>query len=130
MKRPVKIVVVDRFAPLRTQLLTIFASLCEDDWARPTAAPRWCVKDVTAHLLGGDIGILSRSRDGSSPPGSAVGSYTELVDLVNRLNQEWVVAARRMSPRLLRELLALMGPGVEAYFLSLDPEAMGGPVSW
>ena len=33
MKRPVKIVVVDRFAPLRTQLLTLLASLCEDDWA-------------------------------------------------------------------------------------------------
>ena len=130
MKPPAKIVVVDRFAPLRTQLLTLLASLGEDDWARPTAAPCWCVKDVTAHLLGGDIGILSRSRDGFSPPGPAVESYTELVDLVNRLNQEWVMATRRMSPRLLRELLALMGPEVEAYFSSLDLEAMGGPVSW
>lgn len=130
MKRPAKIGVVDRFAPLRTQLLTLLASLDEDDWTRPTAAPRWCVKDVTAHLLGGDIGILSRSRDGFSPPGAAVKSYIELVDLVNRLNQEWVVAARRMSPRLLRELLALIGPEVEAYFSSLDLEEMGGPVSW
>jgi hypothetical protein len=81
-------------------------------------------------LLGGDIGILSRSRDDFSPPGAAADSYIELVNLVNRSNQEWVVAARRMSPRLLRELLALIGPEVEAYFSSLDLEAMGGPVSW
>lgn len=52
------------------------------------------------------------------------------MDLVNRLNQEWVVAARRMSPRLLRELLALIGPQVESYFSSLDVEAIGSPVSW
>jgi hypothetical protein len=52
------------------------------------------------------------------------------VDLVNRLKQEWVVAARRMSPRLLRELLALIGPEVESYFSSLDVEAIGSPVSW
>jgi hypothetical protein len=47
--------------------------------------------------------------------------------LVNRLNQEWVVAARRMSPHLLRELLAWIGPEVEAYFPSLDLEAIGSP---
>jgi uncharacterized protein (TIGR03083 family) len=130
MKRPAEIVVVDRFAPLRTQLLALLAGLREDDWTRPTAAPRWSVKDVTAHLLGGDIGILSRGRDFFSPLGPTIGTYSELVDLVNRLNEEWVVAARRMSPRLLRELLALIGREVEAYFSSLDLEAIGGPVSW
>jgi uncharacterized protein (TIGR03083 family) len=130
MKRPAEIVVVERFAPLRTQLLALLAGLAEDDWARPTAAPRWSVKDVTAHLLGGDIGILSRGRDFFSPPSRKVGTYSELVDLVNRLNEEWVVAARRMSPRLLRELLALIGSEVEAYFSSLDLKAIGGPVSW
>jgi uncharacterized protein (TIGR03083 family) len=130
MKRPAEIVIVDRFAPLRTRLLALLAGLGGDDWARSTAAPRWSVKDVTAHLLGGDIGILSRGRDFFSPLGPKIGTYSELVDLVNRLNEEWVVAARRMSPRLLRELLALIGPEVEAYLSSLDLEAIGGPVSW
>ena len=130
MKRPADIVVIDRFAALRTQLLALLAALGENDWARPTAAPRWSVKDVTAHLLGDDIGILSRARDFFRPPGPKVGTYSELVDLVNRLNEEWVVATRRMSPRLLRELLALTRRDVEAYFSSLDPAAIGGPVSW
>jgi uncharacterized protein (TIGR03083 family) len=130
MKRPGQITVVERFAPLRAQLLGLFADLSDNDWARPTAAPRWSVKDVAAHLLGGDIGILSRNRDGFRPPGTMVGTYSELVDLVNRLNEEWVLAARRISPRLLRELLAFTGPEVEAYFSSLNPVAMGDPVSW
>src|SRR4029077_16823460 len=120
MKRPAEIVVVDRFAPLRAQLLELLAGLADDDWIRPTAAPRWSVKDVTAHLLGGDIGVLSRGRDFFSPPGRKVVPYSELVDLVDRFNEEWVVAPRRMSPRLLRELLALIGSEVEAYFSSLD----------
>jgi uncharacterized protein (TIGR03083 family) len=130
MKLPAEIVVVERFAPLRSNLLALLTELAEDDWARPTAAPGWSVKDVTAHLLGGDIGILSRRRDSYSPSSHKLGAYSELVDLVNRLNAEWVAAARRMSPRLLRELLALLGPEVEAYFSSLDLKAIGGPVSW
>jgi uncharacterized protein (TIGR03083 family) len=129
MKPPPKIVVVDRFAPLRTQLIELLARLSDDDWARPTAAPLWSVKDVTAHLLGGDVGVLSRERDGR-PATPTPGTYADLVNLVNRLNEEWVVSARRMSPRLLRDLLDFTGPAVEEYFLSLDLDAIGGPISW
>jgi uncharacterized protein (TIGR03083 family) len=130
MKRPGEIAVVDRFAALRTQLLEVLADLSAEDWARPTAARGWSVKDVAAHLLGGDVGILSRKRDGFCPPGAVFGTYAELVELVNRLNREWVQAAQRMSPRLVCELLAFTGPEVEAYFRSLDPRALGEPVSW
>jgi len=49
---------------------------------------------------------------------------------VNQWNQEWTLAARRMSPRLLRELMACTAPEVEAHFVVADPEAMGVPVSW
>lgn len=129
MTSPDKIIVVDRFAPLRTHLLTLLADLGEDDWARPTAAPRWSVKDVTAHLLGGDISILSGKRDGFRSS-HKVESYDQLVELVDRLNAEWVLAARRMSLRLLREFLAFSGPEVEKCFASLDPMEMTGPVGW
>ncbi len=111
-------------------MLGVLADLSAEDWARPTAAPGWSVKDVAAHLLGGDVGILSRKRDGFSPPGAEFQTYAELVELVNRLNRDWVQAARRMSPRLLCELLAFTGPEVEAYFLSLDVRTLGEPVSW
>lgn len=120
----------DRFAPLRTRLLELLAGLSEEDWTRPTAAPLWSVKDVAAHLLGGDIGILSRKRDGFRPQAVAAVTYGELVRLVNRSNEEWILATRRMSPRLLCELLAFTAPQVEACFAAADPEAMGVPVSW
>ncbi len=130
MTRPSPIDVSGRFAPLRTRLLELLASLSEGDWARPTAAPRWSVKDVAAHLLGGDIGNLSRKRDGFRPQAVGAVTYGELVGLVNRSNEEWVSATRRMSPRLLCELLAFTAPQVEACFAAADPAAMGVPVSW
>jgi uncharacterized protein (TIGR03083 family) len=130
MEHPSAILVVDRFPALRVQLLALLEELSKDEWERPTAAPGWSVKDVAAHLLGGDIGILSRHQDGYLPAGPPIENYRQLVDLVNRLNAEWVVAARRMSPRVVRDLLAVTGPRVEAYFASLDPMALGGPVSW
>jgi uncharacterized protein (TIGR03083 family) len=123
------ILVADRFAPLRAHLLELVGGFSDDEWARPTAPPHWSVKDVAAHLLGGDIGILSRKRD-RFDSNTSIHSYNELVDLVNRLNREWVVAARRMSTRVLCDLLAFTSPRVEAYFSSLDPMAVGGPVSW
>jgi uncharacterized protein (TIGR03083 family) len=112
------------------RLLELLADLSEEDWARPTAAPNWSVKDIAAHLLGGDVWILAGKRDGFHPSGAETGDYGQLIELVNRSNAEWVLAARRMSPRLLREFLAFTGPEVEACFASLDPMAMGGPVSW
>jgi uncharacterized protein (TIGR03083 family) len=130
MEHPVEILVADRFPALRAQLLTLLADLSEDDWARPTAAPLWSVKDIAAHLLGGDVWILSGQRDGFRPSDTAIQEHAQLIELVNRLNAEWVLAARRMSPRLLRDLLAFTGPGVEAYFASLDPMVIGGPVTW
>jgi uncharacterized protein (TIGR03083 family) len=128
MKHPAQILVADRFPALRIQLLELLADLSEDDWVRPTAAPLWSLKDIAAHLLGGDVWILAGKRDGFHP--DKLQEYDQLIELVNRLNAEWVLAARRMSPRLLRDFLAFTGPEVEAYFASLDPMAMGGPVSW
>jgi uncharacterized protein (TIGR03083 family) len=129
LKSPDHIIVVDRFCPLRTHLLALLAELGEDDWSRPTAAPRWSVKDVAAHLLGGDVSILSGKRDGFRLP-QKIQNNEQLIELVNRLNGEWVFAAQRMSPRLLREFLAFTGPEVEACFASLDPIRVGGAVSW
>jgi len=127
MRHPATILVADRFPALRARLLDLLAGLSEEEWARQTAAPKWSAKDVAAHLLGGDVGILSRNRDkqASNPQPDE-----SLVELVDRLNAEWVVAARRMSPRVLQQLLAFTGPAVEAYFASLDPMAIVGPVSW
>jgi uncharacterized protein (TIGR03083 family) len=130
MEHPAEILVADRFPALRRELSDLLADLSGDDWARPTAAPLWSVKDVAAHLLGGDVWILSGKRDGFRPSAKKIEHHDQLIELVNGLNAEWVLAARRMSPRLLREFLAFTGPEVEAWFASLHPMEMGDPVSW
>lgn len=131
MQSPKPILVAHLFPKLLEALLDLLAPLPDEQWQRPTACVGWSVKDVAAHLLGGDVGLLSRQRDGYRPPAAAqIDSWPDLVAYINKLNEQWVTAARRMSPRVLRDLLALTGEQAAAYFASLDPYALGEPVSW
>jgi hypothetical protein len=52
------------------------------------------------------------------------------VTSLDRLSQAWVEAARRISPRLLRELLVVTGEATWRYLASLDPFAVAGRVAW
>jgi uncharacterized protein (TIGR03083 family) len=129
------IAVVALFPEERGHLLRLLAALSDEQWSTPTACPGWTVKDVALHVLGVDVGVLSRQRDRfahpsvAAPDGEAM-QWAQLVSVVTQLNDVWVHAARRISPRLLCELLAFTGDAVSMYFQSLDPTAMGGPVSW
>ncbi len=124
------IIVIDRFPELLDALIDLLASLDAGDWQRPTACVGWSIKDVALHMLGGDVGILSRGRDGYAPTSGPAGDWDALVALINRLNAEWVRAAGRISPRLLCDLLRFTGAQVCDYFRTLDPHVIGGPVQW
>jgi uncharacterized protein (TIGR03083 family) len=53
-----ELAVVDVRGPLTAQrgrLLSLLASLSDEQWAAPTAAPGWSVKDVALHLLDVDL---------------------------------------------------------------------------
>src|SRR6185369_3158269 len=130
MKPPQPIIVADLFQPVLDSLLELLSGLSADDWNKPTACARWSVKDIASHLLGGEVGILSRKRDRYAYSGSDSISWDDLVALINRLNDTWVTATSRMSPRVLCELMKLTGEQVCDYFKSLDPYATGGPVDW
>lgn len=129
-EKPGPILVADLFAEVRSELLQLLEGLSPAEWERPTAAPLWSVKDVSLHLLGGDVSNLSRRRDSFRLPGTPIIAYRELVAFINEWNAQWVAAARRMSPRVLCDLLAFTGPQLAEYFGSLDPFAMGEAVSW
>ena len=113
------------FPPLGRELLSLLGGLAPADWERPTVCPGWAVRDVAAHLLDTALRRISAGRDGHRPPGppAPITSYGELVDFLNGLNRDWVVAMRRVSPALLVELLALAEPPLAAYLASLDGEA-------
>lgn len=54
----------------------------------------------------------------------------DLLAFINRQNEAWVEATRRVSPRLIVELLDWSGRETHDYFTSLDPFAMGLGVNW
>jgi uncharacterized protein (TIGR03083 family) len=129
-KQPTPVLVSHLFAPLLEGLLALLSDLSTEEWENPTACEGWTVKDVALHLLGDEIGILSRKRDRFLPATQAIQSAEELVALVNDLNATWVQATRRLSPRLLCGLLRFTGAQACETFRLLDPYALGGPVSW
>ena len=123
------IIVTPLFPELRAVLLDVVSKLSAEQWAMPTACAGWSVKDVALHILGDDVGNLSRRRDGFSERSDFAG-WDDLVRWINYRNELWVEMARRLSRRLLGEMLQLTGKMVNDYLASLDPYALGGPVSW
>ncbi len=121
MKPVEPILLGDRFAALQEHLLSLLRDLASDEWNRPTALAGWTVHDVAAHLLDTDLRRLSFQRDGHPLPRPDSGE--ELLGFLNRLNAEWVRAARRLSPAVLVELSELTSPRVVELFRSLDPFA-------
>jgi uncharacterized protein (TIGR03083 family) len=130
MKDPEPILVSHLFPELHDGLLSLLKSLSPERWETPTVCPGWSVKDIAAHLFGGDVGILSRKRDNYRPLDESISNWPSLAAFINALNAEWVGAMRRVSPRLLCDLLGETGPAAAAYFGSLDLHAIGEPVSW
>jgi len=104
-------------------LLELCRSLGPEDWAKPTVFPDRDVKDLVAHLLDGSLRRLSIHRDGQFLVAPDVRSFEDMVAFVQRLNTEWMVAAKRLSPRVLVQLVAAADEELASFFEGLDPEA-------
>jgi uncharacterized protein (TIGR03083 family) len=130
LRKPQPVLVVDLFPEILEGLLSLLAELTPDEWARPTICPGWSVKDVALHLLGIEIGNLSRRRDGQAASDVPVQSWGELVGVLKDWNESWVESTRRISAPLLIELLRFTGSQWCDYVHALDPYTMGGSVAW
>jgi uncharacterized protein (TIGR03083 family) len=115
-------------AEQQAAFIDLLRGLDADEWARPTICPGWTVKDVAAHVLGDHIGRLSIHRDGfhllHPQDGEAFPAF------LDRINDEWVSAARRISPPMLIELLSTIGNQIVEFWQTVDLDALGGPVRW
>jgi uncharacterized protein (TIGR03083 family) len=132
MKAVEPIFLTNLFPKLAVRLVELLNDLSTDDWKKPTVCPLWNVKDIAAHLLDTNFRRLSSLRDNYfGDPVEGIDSYQGLVDYLNRLNADWVKATRRLSPRVLIELLEQTGNQVYQVFSSLDPYAPARyPVAW
>lgn len=119
------------FATERARLLGLLATVSDKEWQRPSPCPEWTVLGLCCHLVGDDFSLLARHRDGyhgtSAPEGVAEPEFIEWID---NLQIEWVHAARRLSPRLVVDLLDWAGPQLVEVLGRQDPAARVASVSW
>jgi uncharacterized protein (TIGR03083 family) len=135
MRSAEPVFVVDLFPLERQELMQLLSQLHKEEWHLPTICAGWSVKDIVLHLLGDDIGLLSRKRDAfddftSMKTRPSLNSWRDLVAYINERNELWVQATRRMSNRLACTFLSMTGEETYQYFSSLDLLALGEPVSW
>src|ERR1700761_2843449 len=110
------------FPKLHGHLISLLRGLSVEDWQRPTICKGWSVKDITAHLADVDLRMITLYRDDYFPPNAPViDSYQSLVNYLNKLNNDWVNAARRLSPAILIDWLQETGPQVYNLFEKLPP---------
>jgi uncharacterized protein (TIGR03083 family) len=112
-------------------LIDLLGSLDSSEWDLPTIAPQWRVRDVAAHLLDTAMRKLSGGRDQCQVERVDIRSHQDVITLVNRLNREGVTVYRRLSPRLLTQLMQLVCSQTADFYESLDPFAPAAiGVSW
>jgi Mycothiol maleylpyruvate isomerase N-terminal domain len=116
--------VVPLFQPLHEELVKLLSGLSAADWELPTVAGTWRVRDVAAHLLDTDLRRISAQRDGwVQPAETPIAEWADLVSHLNGLNAGWVETARRLSPRVLTELITYSGGELAAVVATLDSDA-------
>jgi uncharacterized protein (TIGR03083 family) len=139
MKPIEPILTVELFPQLSAELIALLKRLSPVDWERSTACPQWTVKDIVAHLLGGNIGRLASYRDNLLQsdtlitnynelfvlrdqllqPNISITSYDELLDWINQLNAAWIKSTKQISPTRLIEYLELTDRHLYQFFKTL-----------
>jgi uncharacterized protein (TIGR03083 family) len=121
------------FDPLHRELLMMLRTLAPEDWQRQTSAPKWKVADVVAHLTDTAVRRLSIDRDTHRPipPDRLITDNASLTAFLDEQNAGWVNASRRVSPRLLIELLDVVGRQLVDWFEGADLDAQATfSVAW
>lgn len=122
MQASIPIPTLQLFPILDQKLFELLKSLSSEEWEAQTVAKLWKVKDVAAHLLDGNLRMLSMSRDGYfGEKAENIHSYQDLVQYLNELNRTWVQAMKRTSPKVLIDLLESSGKEYISHLKSLPP---------
>ncbi len=126
-----RIEVMDVLRETNEALVDLLRSLSDADWMKPTVHRDRTVKDLASHLLDGSLRRLAMQRDGFLGEPFTGGSYADLVAFIQRLNREWIVATRRLSPKMLVGMIAEADAEVLDLFASIAPDAKAAfGVAW
>lgn len=115
--------------PERANFLELLRDLTDEEWARPTECPAWSVKGIALHVLGDDLSLLTRQRDGST---DSLTLYAEdhpgltFRELLDGFNEHWVSGARFFSAALVIELLDLVGRWSADFYETVGLDTISG----
>jgi uncharacterized protein (TIGR03083 family) len=119
------------FRRVDERLIDLLSSLAPAEWDVQTIAPLWKVRDVAAHLLDTALRKLSIVRDSCYVETVNIRSPQDLITLINRLNREGVTVYRRLSPKVLIDMMKEACEQSARFHESLDPFAPAAfAVSW
>ena len=123
--------VLDVLAPERGALVDLLDGSADAEWATATECPQWSVQGVATHVLGDDLSLLSRQRDGAVSGLVRVAETMPGADipaLLDAFNERWVEGAAFLGPSVLVDLLRATGQWTEDYYRRVDPNAPVEPV--
>jgi uncharacterized protein (TIGR03083 family) len=125
--------VLDAMRSERATLLELLGALDRADWDRATECPAYDLRGIATHVLGDDLSLLSRQRDGEPSGLFAVALAMPGADfrtILDAFNDRWVEAAGFFSPALVVALLGITGEWTARYYEDVDPDAPGEPVGF
>jgi hypothetical protein len=115
---------------IRRSLTGLLRTLGPTQWGAPTVCGDWTVGDIAAHLLAVELGNVSQRRDAAHARQSDPDGDLSPGEWLATFDDQWVVAARRLSPRVLVDMLDLAGIWFEDHVSGLRLDGMGPPVGW
>ncbi len=118
------------FGVERDRLFALLASVSPGDWQLPTPCPGWDVLGLCTHLVGDDLDWLARHRDGHHDTTGPNLDESGFAVWLDDRQLEWVRAARRLSPRLVMDLLHWSCPQIVEALANQDVLAVTASVSW
>ena len=115
----------------RERFVEMLRTLDDDDWTRDTECPEYDVQGVAAHILGDDLSLLSRQRDGA-PPGvfRYLAEGLDFRSALDAFNDRWVDTVQFFGPPVLIDLLEAAGRWTADFYGSVGLETLGEPVGF
>lgn len=94
------------FEDLNQELIYFLADLTPAEWLTASPVSGRTVKDLASHIIDGSMRRISMQRDHHfDSEGTNPKNLDELIQHIQAINQQWIVATRRLSPRILIDML-------------------------
>ncbi len=110
------------FASLNSELISLVQTFKTSDWEKKTVNEQWNVKEIVTHLLDANLKILATNRDGYvNLKNTNFSANEEFVIDKKQIDNNFINALYKVSPRILIEITAKYQDELLTYFKTLNP---------